>query len=56
MILGGVIGAQIGARIASNLKGEYLRGALALLVLAVWAKIVIDLTLTPNDLYSLFIK
>jgi len=56
MILGGVIGAQIGARIASNLKGEYLRGALALLVLAVCAKIVIDLTLTPNDLYSLFIK
>ena len=56
MILGGVIGAQIGARIASNLKGEYLRGALALLVLAVCAKIVIDLPLTPNDLYSLFIK
>ena len=56
MILGGVIGAQIGAKIATNLKGEYLRGALALLVLAVCVKIIIDLTLTPNDLYSLFIE
>ena len=55
MILGGVIGAQIGAKIATNLKGEYLRGLLALLVLAVCVKIIIDLTLTPNDLYSLFL-
>ena len=55
MIIGGVIGAQIGAKLASNLKGEYLRGFLALLVLAVCVKITIDLTLTPKDLYSLFL-
>ena len=56
MILGGVIGAQIGAKIATNLKVEYLRGSLELLVLAVCIKMIIDLTLTPNDLYNLFIE
>ena len=55
MIIGGVIGAQIGAKLATNLKGEYLRGFLALLVLAVCVKITIDLTLTPKDIYSLFL-
>jgi len=55
MIIGGVIGAQIGAKLASNLKGEYLRGFLALLVLAVCVKITIDLTVTPKDMYSLFL-
>ena len=53
MIVGGVIGAQIGARLGTKLKAEYLRGILAILVLAVCAKIFTDLTLTPADLFSL---
>ena len=53
MILGGVIGAQIGARLGTKLKAEYLRGILAILVLVVCAKIFIDLTLTPANLFSL---
>ena len=52
MILGGVIGAQIGVRIGSKLKAEYLRGLLAILVLAVCAKLFTDLVLQPNDLFS----
>ena len=52
MILGGVIGAQIGVRVGSRLKAEYLRGLLAILVLAVCAKIFTDLVLQPNDLFS----
>ena len=52
MILGGVIGAQIGVRIGSQLKAEYLRGILAILVLLVCAKILTDLILTPSDLFS----
>ena len=52
MILGGVIGAQIGVRIGSKLKAEYLRGILAILVLLVCAKILTDLILTPTDLYT----
>ena len=52
MILGGVIGAQIGVRIGSKLKAEYLRGILAILVLIVCAKILSDLVLTPSDLFT----
>lgn len=53
MIIGGVIGAQIGARLGSTFKAEYLRGVLAILVLIVCIKIFTDLTITPNDLFSL---
>ena len=53
MIVGGVIGAQIGARLGSKLKAEYLRGILAILVLIVCAKIFTDMTLTPENLFSL---
>ena len=53
MIVGGVIGAQIGARLGTKLKAEYLRGILAILVIVVCAKIFIDLTLTPANLFSL---
>ena len=52
MILGGVIGAQIGVRIGSQLKAEYLRGILAILVLLVCAKILSDLILTPSDMFT----
>ena len=53
MILGGVIGAQIGARLGTRIRAEYLRGALAFIVLMVCLKIFLDLTLTPNELFSL---
>ena len=36
----------------SKLKAEYLRGLLAILVLAVCAKLFTDLVLQPNDLFS----
>ena len=55
MIFGGVIGAQIGVILGSRLKAEYLRGILAILVLAVCGKIFTDLVLQPNDLFSLVI-
>ena len=53
MILGGVIGAQIGARLGTRFRAEYLRGALAFIVLMVCLKIFLDLTLTPSELFSL---
>ena len=56
LMLGGVIGAQFGSNASSLLRGEQLRGLLALLVLAVCAKLFMDLTLTPEDLYSLELK
>jgi uncharacterized membrane protein YfcA len=53
LLIGGVVGAQFGARAGAKLKGEQLRGLLALMVLGVCVKIALDLTLTPVDLYAL---
>ncbi|MED5359837.1 MAG: sulfite exporter TauE/SafE family protein, partial [Pseudomonadota bacterium] len=47
------IGAQVGTVVGSKLKGEQLRGLLALIVLAVCAKIGYELLATPADLYSI---
>ncbi len=53
LLLGGVIGAQLGTRFGTRLRGEQLRALLALIVLAVAAKLAFDLTVAPNDPYSL---
>jgi len=53
LIVGGVIGAQIGTKVGANLRGEQLRGLLALMVLAVCLKLFFDLVITPDDVYSL---
>jgi len=52
LLLGGVIGAQVGTRIGVRLRGEHLRILLAALVLAVCAKLALDLLLPPDELYS----
>lgn len=48
-----VVGAQIGTRLGTKLRGEQLRGLLALLVIIVCLKLAFDLVITPDDLYSL---
>ncbi|MEM7506587.1 MAG: sulfite exporter TauE/SafE family protein [Pseudomonadota bacterium] len=53
LLLGGVIGAQIGVRIGPKLKAEQLRILLAILVLVVCAKLGWDLVRTPEELYTL---
>ncbi|MBI1218380.1 MAG: TSUP family transporter [Rhodobacteraceae bacterium] len=53
LIVGGVVGAQIGTIIGFRLKAEQLRILLAILVLAVSVKIGLDLVLTPGDLFSI---
>ena len=53
LLIGGVIGAQIGTKVGSKLNGEQLRGLLAAMVLAVCFKLLFDLVITPDDLYSL---
>jgi uncharacterized membrane protein YfcA len=54
LLLGGaVIGAQLGAKASVMLRGEQLRILLAIMVLAVCAKLAYDLTVTPEDIYSL---
>ena len=53
LLFGAVIGAQFGTRVGAMLKGEQLRGLLALMVLMVCAKLVYDVVITPEDIYSL---
>jgi len=53
LIVGGVIGAQFGSSAGARLRAEQLRLLLALIVLAVCAKLGYDLIAAPADLYSL---
>ena len=53
LLIGGVVGAQLGTRWGAKLRGEELRALLALMVLAVAAKLVFDLTVRPDNLFSL---
>jgi len=53
LIVGGVIGAQLGARIGEKLNGEQLRGLLAMMVISVALKLLIDLATRPSDVYSI---
>jgi len=52
LLFGAVIGAQFGSRAGALLRGEQIRGLLALMVLAVCIKIGYDLVVRPEDLLS----
>ncbi|NQW09503.1 MAG: sulfite exporter TauE/SafE family protein [Alphaproteobacteria bacterium] len=53
LLIGAVIGAQIGTRFSGRLKGEQLRGLLALMVMIVCIKLGFDLVVTPQDVFSI---
>ena len=53
LLAGGVLGAQLGSRLGTKLRGEQMRALLALIVLAVAAKLCADLAVPPDHLYSL---
>jgi len=53
LLLGGVVGAQFGARAGQKLRGEQLRALLGFIVLAVALRLGFDLVVEPADLYSL---
>lgn len=53
LMAGSIIGAQFGARSALFLRGETLRALLAILVLAVGARFLVDLVAVPQDPYSI---
>jgi hypothetical protein len=53
LLVGGVIGAQFGARAGQKLKGEQLRALLALMVVAVCVRLAVGLLITPDELYSM---
>ena len=53
LMIGGVIGAQFGAKAGDKINGEQLRFLLAGLVLLVALRMAWDLVVTPADLYSI---
>ena len=53
LMIGGVAGAQYGAKAGQRLRGEQLRALLALLVLAVALRLAFDLFVKPQSIYSL---
>jgi uncharacterized membrane protein YfcA len=53
LMIGGVIGAQFGARVGQNIRGDQLRALLALLVLAVALRFLVGLVIPPDERYSL---
>ena len=53
LLLGSTLGAQFGAKISKNLKGDQLKILLASLVLIVMVKMLLDLLLTPHIMLAL---
>lgn len=52
LLLGSTVGAQVGVVFGRKLKGEQLKIILAVIVLAVTAKIIFELTLSPSLLLA----
>jgi len=55
LLVGGVLGAQIGVRVGHKLRGEQLRALLAAMVLLVCLRLAWDLVATPEDLFTVMI-
>jgi uncharacterized protein len=53
LMVGGVIGAQFGVSAGQRMRGEHLRALLALLVLGVCIRLMVDLLTTPRERYSI---
>ena len=53
LLLGSVSGAQIGAQFAQKARPEYLRLALAVIVLLVALRMVLGLGYRPDEIYSI---
>jgi uncharacterized protein len=53
LMIGGVTGAQFGARAGQKIRGEHLRLLLGLLVLAVGIRFAVELVIRPQDLFSI---
>ncbi len=53
LLCGSTIGAQFGARATKRLRGEQIRILLALIVLTIMIKLLVDLLITPGNLIGL---
>ena len=53
LMIGGVTGAQFGARAGQKIRGEQLRLLLGLLILSVGIRFAIELVIRPEDLFTI---
>jgi uncharacterized membrane protein YfcA len=53
LMVGGVTGAQFGARAGQRIRGEQLRLLLGLLILAVGIRFAVELVIRPEDLFTI---
>jgi hypothetical protein len=53
LMVGGVTGAQFGARAGQKIRGEHLRLLLGILILAVGLRFAIELVIRPDDLFTI---
>jgi uncharacterized membrane protein YfcA len=53
LLVGGVIGAQYGAMLTTRLKPDYLRLALAIIILLVALRMVLGLFWRPDEIFSI---
>ena len=55
LLIGSVIGVQIGSKFSNIFKGEHLRFFLSIIILIVGFMLLTDLIATPSDLYSIVV-
>ncbi len=53
LMIGGVVGAQLGVRLGAGLKSEHLRALLGAILLAASAKFLVDVVVPPTEPYVL---
>jgi hypothetical protein len=53
LMIGGVTGAQFGARAGQRIRGEQLRVLLGLLILAVGIRFAVELVIRPDELFTI---
>ena len=53
LMIGGVTGAQFGARAGQKIRGEQLRLLLGILILAVGIRFAVELVIRPEDLFTI---
>ncbi|MEA3014814.1 MAG: uncharacterized protein QOD42_3359 [Sphingomonadales bacterium] len=54
LLIGGVIGAQYGARLTTRLKPDLLRLGLAVIILSVALRMAVGLAWRPDEIYTVF--
>jgi uncharacterized membrane protein YfcA len=54
LLVGSVIGAQYGARLTTRIKPDYLRLALAVIILAVALRMALGLAWRPDEIYTVY--